>query len=73
MVREVSIGSNGSFRFSSLPTGQYELVVSKGGTVVAKDTVKVTIGKNTPVSYDFKNGEKLKSSRSLVAVSVRSI
>ncbi|MBU0912455.1 MAG: TonB-dependent receptor [Gammaproteobacteria bacterium] len=58
LTREVSIASNGNFRLSSLPTGQYELVISKGGVVVAKDTVKVSIGKNTPVSFDLSNSEK---------------
>lgn len=58
LTRDLSVGSNGNFRFSSLPTGQYELIISKGGTIVAKDTVKVSLGSNTPVSFDLSNSGK---------------
>ena len=49
--RDVSVGSDGAFRFSQLPVGQYELTVSRDGTVVARDTFTVALNSNTSAIF----------------------
>lgn len=51
--REISVSDTGQFRFAKLPTGEYKVVISKNGTIVAEDTLRVTLGSNTAANYDF--------------------
>lgn len=50
--REIQL-TDSSFRFTQLPVGEYEVTVSKNGTVVAKDTVRVSLGANAVASFDL--------------------
>ena len=49
----VTADSNGSFRFSRLPIGTYEITVSENGNVVARDTKYVSLNSNVPVRFVF--------------------
>ena len=53
LSREVSLGNDGSFRFSKLPTGLYDIKVSKNGQVVAQDQARITIGSNASLNFDL--------------------
>ncbi|WP_337840778.1 TonB-dependent receptor [Rheinheimera sp.] len=53
LSREVTPASNGAFRISSLPTGEYELTIAKDGKIVTTDKVRVSLGSNTQASYDL--------------------
>jgi len=53
LSREVSIGSDGAFRFAKLPTGLYDIAVRKNGEVVAQDNARITIGSNASLSFDL--------------------
>lgn len=45
--RTMSVSAKGYFRFSQLPVGRYELIVSRDGTIVARDNFGVTLNGNT--------------------------
>ena len=45
--RTISVNPNGDFRFSQLPVGQYNLIVSRDGTIIARDNFGVTLNGNT--------------------------
>lgn len=45
--RTVTVNASGGFRYSQLPIGQYELIVSRDGTIVARDNFGVTLNGNT--------------------------
>ncbi|MDH5345215.1 MAG: TonB-dependent receptor, partial [Gammaproteobacteria bacterium] len=49
--RTATVSADGSFRFSQLPVGQYEVAVSKDGKVVARDTFFVSLNGNTPARF----------------------
>ncbi|WP_438862763.1 TonB-dependent receptor [Neptunicella sp.] len=51
--REISINSDGSYRFSQLPTGEYDITVMKNGQVVGQDKVRVKLGSNSTSNFDF--------------------
>jgi hypothetical protein len=42
---------SGSFRFSQLDVGQYEVTVSQNGTAVARDMINVVINSNVPARF----------------------
>lgn len=49
--RDVTVGADGSFRFSQLPVGRYVVTVSRDGTVVARDSFNVTLNANTSAIF----------------------
>ncbi len=51
--REVALSADGAYRFSKLPTGTYNVVVKRSGTVVAEDKVSVTLGGNISANFDL--------------------
>lgn len=51
--RQIDVNDDGSFRFSKLPTGTYEVVISRNGSVVAKDNVRLSLGANASASFDL--------------------
>jgi len=53
LSREVSLGDSGAFRISALPSGEYDLTITKDGKVVTTDKVRVSLGSNTSASYDL--------------------
>lgn len=53
LTRNVEIGADGSFRFAKLPSGTYDITILKGDTVVAKDSVTVSLGKNAQAEFNI--------------------
>ena len=53
LTREVSVSDGGSFRFAQLPTGVYDVVVTKDGKVVAEQKARLSLGSNTGLEFDF--------------------
>jgi hypothetical protein len=51
--RQISVSDEGTFRFSKLPTGEYDIVISKNGEVVATDKLRVALGSNANADFDF--------------------
>lgn len=51
--REVSVQADGSFRFTQLPVGEYQVVVSREGKVVAQDNIRVTLGGTSAARFDL--------------------
>ena len=51
--RTLVTDSNGSFRFSSLPVGTYEITVSNGSAIVAKEVRRVALGTNATAIFDL--------------------
>jgi hypothetical protein len=49
--RTTNVGADGSFRFSKLPVGTYDLMVMRNGTLVARDTFPVTLNGNTVATF----------------------
>lgn len=50
--RSMTVGANdGSFRFSQLSVGSYEVTVNRGGQVVARDMFDVELNGNTPAKF----------------------
>ncbi|MGO2374606.1 MAG: carboxypeptidase-like regulatory domain-containing protein [Pseudoalteromonas prydzensis] len=53
LERTLSVSEGGTFRFASLPSGNYEIQVIKNGNVVAEDTVRVSLGANSRANFDL--------------------
>ncbi|WP_416307790.1 TonB-dependent receptor [Neptunicella sp. SCSIO 80796] len=51
--REISVGDDGAYRFAKLPTGEYDITVSKNGRVVAQDKIRVSLGSNATANFDL--------------------
>ncbi len=51
--REISVDGSGSFQFSKLPSGTYDVSVMRSGNVIAKDTFRVKLGANTKAVFDL--------------------
>jgi len=51
--RSVTVGSDGDFRFSQMPTGIYVVTVSRDGNVVARDSFNVTLNSNTIARFEL--------------------
>jgi hypothetical protein len=50
-TRTATIGADGNFRFSQLPTGAYELSITRDGKVVARDNFSVGLDGNTAARF----------------------
>jgi len=48
---EVGVDASGGFRFSQLPIGDYDLTVSQNGTIIARDTIHVSLNSNAPARF----------------------
>jgi hypothetical protein len=51
--RNASVSADGSFRFSQLPLGQYDVTVTQDGKVVARDTFTVSLNSTSAVRFDL--------------------
>lgn len=49
--RSITASASGDFRFSQMSVGDYEVTVSLGGTVVARDVIHVSINSNAPARF----------------------
>ncbi|WP_444996899.1 TonB-dependent receptor [Aliikangiella sp. IMCC44359] len=53
-ARTLTTAADGSYRFSSLPVGLYEIVVkNKDGDIVAEETKRLGLGSNTIADFDL--------------------
>jgi len=55
--RTIDIDSSGSYRFSKLPSGTYEVTIQQNGNVVAKDTFTVSLGSNTSADFVLESND----------------
>jgi len=51
--RSMELDADGAYRLAKLPSGPYEITVSKGNTVLAKDDVRVSLGRNTISNFEI--------------------
>ncbi|WP_286233117.1 TonB-dependent receptor [Thalassotalea sediminis] len=51
-TRSIELDADGSYRLAKLPTGLYEVTVSKGNQVLALEQVRVSLGKNTITNFE---------------------
>lgn len=51
-TRTVELDADGSYRLAKLPSGQYEVTVTKGNTVLAKESVQVSLGRNAITNFE---------------------
>ncbi|WP_218353069.1 TonB-dependent receptor [Alteromonas lipotrueiana] len=50
--RTVSVNDDGSYRLAKLDTGTYQIVIKRGDSVVAEDTLRVTLGSNKQADFN---------------------
>ena len=55
--RDVTVDSDGGFRFSQLPVGTYSLSVSRNGTVVARDNFNVVLNGTTTARFPLSDSD----------------
>ena len=53
LERTLNISENGTFRFASLPSGNYDIQILKDGNIVAEDKVRVSLGANSKANFDL--------------------
>ncbi len=53
--RQVTVDTNGTFRFPQLAIGQYELTITKDGQLAGKQNVRVTVGGTANAKFDLAN------------------
>jgi len=51
-TRSIELDADGSYRLAKLPSGPYEITVSKGSQVLALEKVRVSLGKNTITNFE---------------------
>lgn len=51
-TRTMELNADGTYRLAKLPSGPYEVTVTKGDTVLAKESVRVSLGKNTVTNFE---------------------
>lgn len=51
-TRTVKLDEGGTYRLAKLPSGPYEVTVFTGNTVLAKETVRVSLGKNAITNFE---------------------
>jgi hypothetical protein len=51
-TRTVELNADGSYRLAKLPSGEYDVTVAKGSTVLAQEVVRVSLGKNTITNFE---------------------
>ncbi|KFZ38840.1 TonB-dependent receptor [Shewanella mangrovi] len=52
-TRSISVDAEGKYRIPKLPTGVYDVTVSRGDTVVAEKKFRIRLGANTNASFDI--------------------
>lgn len=50
--RTVSVAADGSYRFAKMETGTYNITIKRGDSVVAEDTLRVTLGSNKQADFN---------------------
>jgi len=51
-TRAVTLNEDGSYRLAKMPSGNYKVTVLKNGVIVAEDTARASLGKNTVTNFD---------------------
>ncbi|GHF81467.1 TonB-dependent receptor [Thalassotalea marina] len=51
--RTIELDADGSYRLAKLPTGNYEVTVSKGNQVLALEKVRLSLGANTITNFEI--------------------
>ncbi|WP_076420875.1 TonB-dependent receptor [Colwellia sp. UCD-KL20] len=54
-TRTVGINQDGSYRLSKLPSGSYEVIVSKDNKILAKEMIRVSLGNNTVADFSVES------------------
>jgi len=54
--RTIDIDSDGSFRFSQMSVGEYEIVIKRNNDIVARDNVRVSLGTNAQAHFELDGG-----------------
>ncbi len=57
--RTIDVNSDGSYRFSKLPSGTYEITIKQNGEVVGKDTFTVSLGSNTTADFELETNQNV--------------
>lgn len=52
-TREIQVDAKGMFRVPQLPTGSYEVTITRDGTVVGKQKVEVRLGSTATANFDL--------------------
>lgn len=52
-TRTMELNDDGTYRLAKLPSGPYEITISKGNTMLAKESVNVSLGKNTVTNFEI--------------------
>jgi hypothetical protein len=58
-TRSIQLDSDGKYRLAQLPSGNYEVTVSKDDTVFAKQKYKVQLGTNTNANFNITSDERV--------------
>lgn len=67
--RSITVGNDGNYRFSALPTGTYTVTYQgPGGTATTREGIAVSVGTGTPVNFSSASSSDAKT---LDAVTVR--
>lgn len=68
--RSITVGNDGAYRFSALPTGTYTVTLQDpSGSTSTRDGINVSVGTGTPVNFTAASG----SATNLDAVQVRGV
>jgi outer membrane receptor for ferrienterochelin and colicin len=51
--RTVSLNEDGTYRLAKLPSGNYKITVMQDGVVIAEDSARASLGKNTVTNFDI--------------------
>lgn len=51
-TRSIEVNADGTYRLAKLPTGSYDVTVSKGSNILGKSVIKVTLGNNSTANFE---------------------
>lgn len=72
-TRSVELDADGSYRLAKLPTGEYEVTVSKGNQILALEKVRLSLGTNAITNFEVVSPDDQTEVIQVVASSVATI